>query len=154
MVEFALVAPILFLLLFSIVEFGRFIYYSNVLNDATREGSRYAIVHGSDATCKSGPLPGGPPPPINSCDPTGQRVIDTVRRFAVGVIPDADFQIFVCWGTPDPVNPESAEFCNQTNNGRGQPVRVTLDYQFKSLVPMVPLPTIPMHAESTLVIQH
>lgn len=154
LVEFALVAPILFLVLFSIVEFGRFIYYSNVLNDATREGTRYAIVHGSAATCKSGPLPGGPPPPINSCDPTGQRVIDTVRRFAVGVIPDGDFRIFVCWGTPDPVNPESAEFCNQTNNGRGQPVRVTLDYQFKTLVPIVPLPTIPMHAESTLVIQH
>lgn len=155
LVEFALVAPILFLVLFSIVEFGRFIYYANVLNDATREGTRYAIVHGSAATCKSGPLPGGPPQPVNSCDPPpGQRVIDTVRRFAVGVIPDGDFHIFVCWGTPDPANPGSAEFCNQTNNGRGQPVRVSLDYQFKTLVPIVPLPTIPMHAESTLVIQH
>jgi len=149
-----MVAPVIFLVLFSIVEFGRFVYYSNVLNDATREGARYAIVHGSQATCKSGPLPGGPPPPVNNCDPTGQKVIDTVRRFAIGVIPDGDFQIFVCWGTPDPANPESAEFCTQTNNQRGQPVRVSLDYGFKTLIPIVPLPTIPIHVESTLVINN
>jgi len=154
LVEFALVAPMLFLLLFSIVEFGRFVYYANVLNDATREGTRYAIVHGAKALCPSGPLPGGPPPPTNACDQTGQKVIDTVRRFAIGVIPDGDFQIYVCWGTPDPSNPGSAAFCNQTNNGRGEPVRVTLEYRFKTLVPIVPLPTIPIHAESTLVINH
>lgn len=154
LVEFALVAPILFLLLFSIVEFGRFIYYTNVLSDATREGTRYAIVHGSQAACKSGPLPGGPPPPVNACDPTGQKVVDTVKRFAIGVIPDGSFEVFVCWGNPDPLNPGSAEFCQQTNNGRGQPVRVSLDYEFKTLVPFVPIPVIPIHGESTLVIQH
>ncbi len=152
LVEFSLVAPILFLLLFSVVEFGRYIYYSNVLSDATREGTRYAIVHGSAASCKSGPLPGGPPPPVNACDPTGQKVVDVVKRFAVGVIPDASFRVVVCW--EDPANPGVGTTCNNTNNGRGNQARVVVDYQFKSLVPLVPLPTVPMHTESALVIQH
>ncbi|MDQ3126960.1 MAG: pilus assembly protein, partial [Chloroflexota bacterium] len=51
LVEFALVAPIFFLLLFGIIEGGRFILYYQTLNNATREGSRYSIVHGSNSFC-------------------------------------------------------------------------------------------------------
>ena len=152
LVEFALVAPVLFLLLFSVIEFGRYIYTSNVLSDATREGTRYAIVHGSAAACKSGPLPGGPPPPVNACDPSGQKVVDVVKRFAVGVVADATIQVVVCW--EDPANAGIGSTCINTNNGRGNQARVVVDYQFKSLVPLVPLPAVPIHAESALVIQH
>ena len=49
LVEFALVAPIFFLLLFAIIEGGRFMMYYQTLNNATREGARYAIVHGSNS---------------------------------------------------------------------------------------------------------
>src|SRR5947208_1304045 len=44
LVEFAMVAPIFFVLLFGIIEGGRFIFYYETLNNATREGARYAIV--------------------------------------------------------------------------------------------------------------
>ena len=50
MVEFALVAPLFFLLLFGIIEAGRFIFYYETLNNATREGARYAIVNGANST--------------------------------------------------------------------------------------------------------
>ena len=43
-----LVAPVFFLLLFGIIEGGRFIFYHETLNNATREGARYAIVHGCE----------------------------------------------------------------------------------------------------------
>ena len=49
MVEFALVAPMFFMLLFGIIEVGRFIFYYEVLNNATREGARYAIVNGANS---------------------------------------------------------------------------------------------------------
>ena len=56
MVEFALVAPMFFLLLFGIIEAGRFIFYYETLNNATREGARYAIVNGANTLgCPSGP---------------------------------------------------------------------------------------------------
>ena len=39
--EFALVAPVLFLIFFGIIEFGRFVLAYEELNNATREGARY-----------------------------------------------------------------------------------------------------------------
>jgi Flp pilus assembly protein TadG len=36
--EFALVAPIFFLLLFGLIDFGRYVYYVQILNNAAREG--------------------------------------------------------------------------------------------------------------------
>lgn len=43
LVEFAIVAPILLLLLFGIVDFGRVIYIYATLNQAVNEGARAAI---------------------------------------------------------------------------------------------------------------
>ena len=48
MVEFAVVAPMLFLLVLGTFEVGRYIFHYELLNNAAREGSRYAIVHGAD----------------------------------------------------------------------------------------------------------
>jgi len=44
MVEFVLVAPILFLVLLGIVDFGRAIAYNNEVTNAAREGARVAIL--------------------------------------------------------------------------------------------------------------
>jgi Flp pilus assembly protein TadG len=43
-IEFALVLPILLLVVFGITEFGRAIMVTNVLNTASREGARLAAV--------------------------------------------------------------------------------------------------------------
>lgn len=44
LVEFALVVPIFLLLLFGLIEVGRFIYLNNAFNEAAREGARYGSV--------------------------------------------------------------------------------------------------------------
>lgn len=45
MVEFALVLPVLLALLCGIIDFG-WIYYNQItLNNAAREGARYAVIH-------------------------------------------------------------------------------------------------------------
>lgn len=43
-IEFAVVLPILLMVLFGITEFGRAIMVTNVLNTASREGARLAVV--------------------------------------------------------------------------------------------------------------
>jgi Flp pilus assembly protein TadG len=43
-VEFALVLPILLVLLFGIIEFGMILYYQGVVASASREGARHGIV--------------------------------------------------------------------------------------------------------------
>lgn len=47
LVEFALVSPLFFLMVFGVIEGGRLVWTMHTLTNATREGSRYALVHGS-----------------------------------------------------------------------------------------------------------
>ncbi len=44
LVEFALVFPVFMLVLFGILDVGRYVYVSNALNEASREGARYGSV--------------------------------------------------------------------------------------------------------------
>jgi Flp pilus assembly protein TadG len=137
LVEFAIVAPIFFLILFGIIDFGRYVYYVQILNNAAREGTRYAIVHGAKSLA-----PTGPPN-----DPSGTAVINVVRTYAVGVIGIEDASVLTItptWGTP-PATPD---------NDRGTKVTVEVTYAFRSVIPVVPIPPISVKGESTLVINN
>lgn len=48
-VEFALVMPVLFLLLIGIIEFGRALMVQQVLTNASREGARRAVIESATA---------------------------------------------------------------------------------------------------------
>ena len=140
MVEFALVAPIFFLLLFGIIEVGRFIFYYETLNNATREGARYAIVNGASTIgCPSGPAAPGSTP----CDVAGNNVVAKVREAAMGVA--GTLTVTPKWG-------EEPDYLG--NNGRGQTVTVKAESTYTTLVPLVPLPPIKVTAESSLVINN
>jgi Flp pilus assembly protein TadG len=52
LVEFAIIGPVFLMLLFGVVEMGRLIWTNHELDNGTREGARYAMVHGA----KSGTL--------------------------------------------------------------------------------------------------
>jgi hypothetical protein len=136
--EFALVAPVFFLLIFSIIEGGRFIFYYQALNNATREGARYAIVHGSNSFCPSGPMPPGETAP-GCYDPTGANVVQRVRDAAFGVL-----------GPAVAVSPSWDDGMNSRDAG----VTVRASYTYNTLIPIVPLPAITVEAESRLVINN
>ncbi len=148
MVEFALVAPLFFILLFAIIEGGRFVFYYEMLNSATRDGARYAIIHGSNAAdgCPSGPMPPGGGP---SCDLTGEKVKAAVRKAAMGLAGAGDFaSLDVYWC---PVN--AAKPCDPSlSNARGNPVTVRAAYTYSPVMPM--LPPITIGSESSLVINN
>lgn len=44
MVEFAIIAPLLFILIFGIIDYGRFFFDYNQLTNAAREGARWGAV--------------------------------------------------------------------------------------------------------------
>lgn len=134
MVEFALVAPMFFLLLFGIIEAGRFIFYYETLNHATREGARYAIVNGANTLgCPTGPAAPGSTP----CDTAGNDVKARVRQAALGVA--GTITVVPTW---------------YLDNGRGSTVNVHATATYTTLVPLVPLPPITVTAESSLVINN
>ena len=100
-VEFALVAPVFFLLLFGIIEAGRFIIYYETLSNAAREGTRYAIVHGSNSFCPSGPMPPGVALPLGCYDGTGANVEQRVKDSAFGML-GTSVAVWSCWGDLQP----------------------------------------------------
>ncbi len=74
LVEFALVLPLLLLIITGLFDTARATWQENTLAYAAREGTRYAIVHGSGAVDGVVVYPG-----------YDQPVIDAVRAAAVGV---------------------------------------------------------------------
>ncbi len=138
LVEFALVAPVFFLLLFAIIEGGRFIFFYQALNNATREGARYAIVHGSNSSCPSGPMPPGDPAPGGCYDLPGANVVQRVKDTAFGIL-GPTVVVTPTWGA--------------LGNGREADVTVTAAYTYSTLAP-IPFPQITITAESSLVINN
>jgi hypothetical protein len=49
-VEFAVVAPVFFLLIFGMIEFGQAIMIQQMMTNAAREGARYAVLDGSTSS--------------------------------------------------------------------------------------------------------
>jgi Flp pilus assembly protein TadG len=49
-VEFAIVAPLFFLMVFGMIEFGRAIMVKQILTNASREGARVAVLDSQTAT--------------------------------------------------------------------------------------------------------
>lgn len=149
-VEFSLIAPILIVLLFGIVDFGRLIYVYATLNQAANEGARMAI--------RDSPLL-----------PTNVDVQTAVRQHAVSVslanpcpngpitsaIPPAN-QGWIYVTEPDP--PSSPEVlspalqnapggqmwavangsCSATNSAHDHaPLQVTIRYNFVPVTPLI-----------------
>jgi hypothetical protein len=127
-----------------------------MLNHATREGARYAIVHGAASTCPSGPMPGGA---TNPCDPSGARVKSAVAAASMGIAGVG--VLFVhepVWSPRGSLSPPTPGAASTGDNGRGEYITVFVDYSydpiFKEIVDVPFLPTIEISAESTLVINN
>jgi TadE-like protein len=85
LVEFALLLPLMLLIITGLFDVARAVWQENTLAYAAREGTRYAIVHGS-----YGSPPADPTDPFNATCSPGDQVICTeipniVRQAAIGV---------------------------------------------------------------------
>ncbi|HUG48285.1 MAG TPA: TadE family protein [Candidatus Limnocylindria bacterium] len=152
LVEFALVIPMLILLILAVIEAGRFVFYMHSLEHAAREGARYAIVHGENAFdgCPSGPLPPGST--SLDCDPDGENVKNVIRAASFG-LSDAGGLNF---GWPgDPRFPlYFLEGGSPGYNTTPNTVTVRLRYTYPPLVPIDFIPPITISVETSLVINN
>lgn len=114
LVEFALVLPIFLLLITGLFDVARAVWQENSLAYAAREGTRYAIVHGSAGNPIVGPCTSCLNPAANNLG----NVVSAVTSNAVGV-----YNIDVTVDYPD------------GDNQRNQ--RVTVD----ATAPFIPLPS-------------
>jgi hypothetical protein len=91
LVEFALVGVVFFIVVFGAIDAGRAVWNYNTLAQATREGARYAIVHGAYSSDPSGP--GSP----HFNEPNSDTMITAeVAKYAGGLDP-SDLTVEADW---------------------------------------------------------
>jgi len=82
LVEFSLVGIVFFMMVLGIIDAVRMVWNYNALAEATREGTRYAIVHGAQSSD-----PSGPGSAYYTAPDTDTKVTDAVEQFAGGLNP-------------------------------------------------------------------
>lgn len=121
LVEFALTLPIFLLVVTGLFDVSRAVWQENTLAFAAREGTRYAIVHGSAGVPPVGPCSTHPCPTSGSefVSRNLQNIVDAVVNNAIGV--------------PNIV--VSIDYLTLNNNGRNQSVSID------ATAPFYPLPS-------------
>ena len=101
LVEFALVFPIMALVLFGIISVGLWVFYQQQLSNAAREAARYAATHSSSAQCPtvSHRDPQAPPTSYYRCDgpEDGWPRMTAAGRAAVWGMNPSSVSIVACW---------------------------------------------------------
>jgi Flp pilus assembly protein TadG len=99
-VEFAVVAPLFFLLVFGMIEFGRMVMVQQIITNASREGARVAVLDGA----------------------TTADVVNAVDNYMTGVSVDGA-QVTIKGPNGDILDPPSSA-------GYGEPVAVVVSVPF------------------------
>jgi Flp pilus assembly protein TadG len=126
--EFALILPVLALILLGVVDFGRVFYYWTSMANAAREGARYAITHptATTSTCKADP----------------SNVKYRVKQEAGTTMQLADANIAVFWVDTATGTATDAANCNplpgdQRIYQNPNAIRVDVNYDFRAITPVI-----------------
>lgn len=156
LVEFALVLPILTLLLAGFWDLGRVVLAQDALNHAAREAARYAIVHGGSSL---NPCPVGPAAPDAvvptasvTCphpSPSKQSIYDEAEGSAS--IAGMDVTVEVCYGAGCSGDTNAL---NATNK-RGTPVTVTVSTTVHmGVAGLLGMSSFDVSSSSTMLVNH
>lgn len=132
LVEFAFLGVVLFILVFGMVDVGRAVLNYNTLAQATREGTRYAIVHGGDSLD-----PSGPASEHFTAPSTDEMVTQTVEKFTSGL----DTSRLTV----------EAEWLDGSNL-RGDSVKVTSQYEYQPMFNFLGTLSFTLSSSSTMLI--
>jgi len=151
MVEFALMAPLLFLVLFGIVDFGRATFFANEITNAAREGARVAILASNPCNTQiANPAPGN----CTTSSGSGVNVCQGIQDEA-NLIPSANWTCGENTAAVPPASPspnnayvevDSLASCTTTATAASRTtpraagnnaIKVTIVYYFRPLTGLV-----------------
>ena len=128
--EFAMISVVFFMLIFGMIDVGRAVWHYNTLAQATREGTRYAIVHGADSADPSGPGSSYYTPPNNDT-----QVSQVVENHGSSLNPEL-LEVEATW--------------IDNSNDPGSRVTVSAQYTFVPIFDMFGLLAFDMSSSSTM----
>ena len=136
-VETALSLSVLFCLVFGVMEMSLAFYSYNVISEAAREGTRYAVVRGSACSGFA-----------SACPATAANVQNYVRGLGFpGMVP-AQTTVTTTW-------PDSGASCTPSSspcNNPGNNVKVVVQYQIPLSIPFASTLHLNMSSTSEMVI--
>ena len=148
LIEFAVVASLLFACIFGIIDCSRALYAYHFTSYAAREATRYAMVRGSTwgtATCSS--------VATYSCNASNANVQSYVQSIVpLGINSGKPLTVTTTW--PGTKLTGSASTCN-TANGNNSPgclVQVQVSYSFNYFTPLLPTSTLVLKSTSEVMI--
>jgi Flp pilus assembly protein TadG len=136
LVEFALVFPVFVLMLFGLIDMGRYVYFSSTLSQAAREGARLASVEASwlgsaDPSCGTA---GGPVCPANVAA-LRDHVQVAANRMMAPFAPVAVSSVYLNCSDAAPTGNWTTATCGSPYPGALVSVRIVS--QFNVITPMV-----------------
>lgn len=133
LVEQAIILPLLLALFFGVIDMGRALYTYSFVSYIAREATRWASVRGT-------PLNGGPI--------TNAQVTTFVKNATGAALDPANISTATNWIPP----PHGSPACPAASEQPGCVVQVTVNYNFKFVLPFLPAGAVPMSSESQMVI--
>ena len=113
LIEFALIAPLLFVILFGIIEFGVLLFDKAMLTNASREGARAGIVYDFDSTAGTN-------------HPGNSTIITTVQQYCQDYL--------ISFGTGSAINVAISRSGSASLDSAGDQLTVNVTYPFRFLV--------------------
>jgi Flp pilus assembly protein TadG len=146
MIEFAVVAIVLFMCIFGIMDCSRALYAYHLASYSAREATRYAMVRGSTwktASCTT--------TTTFSCNATSANVQAYVKSIAPLAIDVSSLTVTTTW--PGTELPGSATTCSVADaHSPGCLVMVQVNYAFNYTLPLLPSTTLNLTSTSEVVI--
>ena len=137
LIEFALGAMVLFMILFGVLSLCFAFYSYNVVSESAREATRYAIVRGS--ACSG----------FTDCNITAAQIQTHVKSLGFPGINPSNLTTTTAWAAyPAGGTCQPSASCNNPGNQ----VTVTVTYTFPLAIPFVPNRTLTMTNTAAMVI--
>lgn len=136
--EFAFLLPLLFALVFGVIDFGRALYAYHFVSNAAREATRWASVRGN--TCQG----------LTGCDASDSDIISYVASIAPMGIDSSSSRLSAAttWVAP----PNNLAICTTFPKSPGCAVKVQVSYVFKFVLPFLPTSGYTMTSTSQMII--
>ncbi len=152
LVEFALAALLLLMVMFGIFDFCRAMYSYYFVTYAAQEGARYAMVRGSGW---SGSCSTSQPPNFTmsyGCTAASSDVQNYVQSLAMAGIDQGAIAVNATWPGKTPDCSSSCSACATTNSA-GCLVNVKVSYSFNFMLPFLPQTAVNFSGSSQKAIQ-
>ncbi len=144
LVEFALTASILFMIMFGIIIMSFALYTYDFVGDAARMGTRYAIVRGSDCTG------------FSDCNANESQILSYLQSIPYPGIDPNKIKVKASWYTVQQFtgSPTTITRCSTSTPGvcnfPGNEVQVQVSYGFPLSIPFWKATTLSMSSTSQL----